>query len=303
MTSVEEKEGRKAKPESRQPQTLPETPEAAVAGKLKDLLDGAWGERKDDIREQLNREEALPMIEGSVEDIRAALLEKVKMVAGSGMMQTAFSEANGGSGEAHVGILGLDLLGQFNGSLAIKSGVQFGLWGGAVDVLGTGRHREYAQGAMDLSMLGSYGMTERGHGSNVQDLETTATYDPETQEFIIHSPSPSATKVYIGNTARDGRWSAVFAQLYTPGEEESHGVHCFVVRIREDDGSPVEGVKIGDHGHKGGLLGVDNGTLTFDNVRIPREALLNQFGDVDEAGNYTSRSSRRTAAFSPCWAP
>lgn len=305
MTSVEDKvrkvnlerRPQKARPESRSPQALPETPDAAVAGKLKALLDGQWEEQKDNIREQLNREEALPMIEGSVEEIRAALLEKVKMVAASGMMQTAFSKANGGSGEAHVGILGLDLLGQFNGSLAIKSGVQFGLWGGAVDVLGTERHREYAQGAMDLSKLGSYGMTERGHGSNVQELETTATYDPETKEFVINSPSPSATKVYIGNTARDGRWSAVFAQLYTPGVEESHGVHCFVVRIREEDGSPVEGVSIGDHGHKGGLLGVDNGTLTFDNVRIPREALLNQFGDVDEEGNYTSPIDSKNRRF------
>ena len=305
MTSVEDKvrkvnlerRPQKASPETRSPQALPETPDAAVAGKLKKLLDGQWEEQKDNIREQLNREEALPMIEGSVEEIRAALLEKVKMVATSGMMQTAFSKANGGSGEAHIGILGLDLLGQFNGSLAIKSGVQFGLWGGAVDVLGTERHREYAQGAMDLSKLGSYGMTERGHGSNVQELETTATYDPETKEFVINSPSPSATKVYIGNTARDGRWSAVFAQLYTPGVEESHGVHCFVVRIREEDGSPVEGVSIGDHGHKGGLLGVDNGTLTFDNVRIPREALLNQFGDVDEEGNYTSPIDSKNRRF------
>ena len=98
MTAPEEKQSRKAKPESRSPQPLPETPDAAVAGKLKALLDGQWEEQKDNIREQLNREEALPMIEGSVEEIRAALLEKVKMVAASGMMQTAFSKANGGSG-------------------------------------------------------------------------------------------------------------------------------------------------------------------------------------------------------------
>ncbi|GAB3081479.1 acyl-CoA dehydrogenase family protein [Corynebacterium aquatimens] len=288
MTSAEAKEGRKAKPESRSPQALPETPDAAIAGKLKKVLDGPFEETKDEIRANLNREEALPQVEGTLEEIRAGLLEKVKMIGETGMMQTAFSKRNGGSGEAHLGINGLDLLAQVNDSLAIKSGVQWGLWGGAVDVLGTDRHKEYAQGAMNLTKLGSYGMTERGHGSNVQALQTTATYDPETKEFVINTPSPMATKTYIGNTARDGRWSAVFAQLYTPGVEESHGVHCFVVRIREEDGTPCEGVTIGDHGHKGGLLGVDNGTLTFDNVRIPREALLNQFADVDEEGNYTS---------------
>ncbi|HIW96120.1 MAG TPA: acyl-CoA oxidase, partial [Candidatus Corynebacterium gallistercoris] len=111
---------------------------------------------------------------------------------------------------------------------------------------------------------------------------------PETQEFIINSPTASSEKWFIGNAARDGRWAAVFAQLFVPGDEESKGVHCLVVRIREEDGSAVEGVHLGDHGYKGGLKGVDNGTLSFDNVRVPREALLNRFADVDEAGNYTS---------------
>merc|ERR1711983_609455 len=41
-------------------------------------------------------------------------------------------------------------------------------------------------------------------------------------------------------------------------------------------------------GHKMGLNGVDNAKLTFDNVRVPRENLLNKYSDVTENGQFTS---------------
>jgi hypothetical protein len=37
--------------------------------------------------------------------------------------------------------------------------------------------------------------TELGHGSNVQGLETTATFDPKTDELVIHSPTLTSSKV------------------------------------------------------------------------------------------------------------
>ena len=39
-------------------------------------------------------------------------------------------------------------------------------------------------------------------------------------------------------------------------------------------------------GYKIGLNGVDNAKLTFDDVRIPRENLLNQYSDVDADGTF-----------------
>lgn len=38
-------------------------------------------------------------------------------------------------------------------------------------------------------------MTELGHGSNVPGLETTATFDEASDQFIIHTPTLTATKV------------------------------------------------------------------------------------------------------------
>ena len=49
--------------------------------------------------------------------------------------------------------------------------------------------------AYKLQIIGCYAQTELGHGSNVQGLETTATFDPKTDEFIIHSPTLTSSKV------------------------------------------------------------------------------------------------------------
>nr|WP_313885819.1 acyl-CoA dehydrogenase family protein [Fodinicola feengrottensis] len=129
-------------------------------------------------------------------------------------------------------------------------------------------------------------MTETGHGSDVQNLRTTALYDPASREFVIYTPDESARKDYIGNAAMHGRMAVVFAQLTTKGE--GHGVHAFLVPIRDSAGKTVPGVWIGDCGRKAGLNGVDNGRLKFDHVRVPREALLNRYGDVSPDGDYWS---------------
>jgi alkylation response protein AidB-like acyl-CoA dehydrogenase len=54
----------------------------------------------------------------------------------------------------------------------------------------------------------------------------------------------------------------------------------FVVRLRDDTGSPWPGVRIADNGPKQGLLGVDNGQFWLNNVRVPRDALLDRFSQV-----------------------
>ena len=40
--------------------------------------------------------------------------------------------------------------------------------------------------------IGTYAQTELGHGTFIRGLETTATYDPRTEEFILNSPTLTA---------------------------------------------------------------------------------------------------------------
>jgi acyl-CoA oxidase len=137
-----------------------------------------------------------------------------------------------------------------------------------------------------MELPGCFAMTETGHGSNVRDLETTATYDVARREFVIHTPHREARKDYIGNAALHGRMATVFAQLHTPAG--AHGVHAFLVPLRDEQHRVLPGVAIEDCGPKEGLNGVDNAVIRFDRVRIPRENLLDRFGHVAEDGSYTS---------------
>lgn len=253
---------------------------------LRSTLDGRWADVRSSVREQMSRfRPADPDL--STEEYRATILELVRELAETGRPHTGFSPEYGGKGDVGGVVTAFQALGYGDLSLLVKAGVQWGLFGGAVQVLGTERHHErYLRQIMDGELLGCFAMTETGHGSDVQHLRTTATYDPVAEEFVIDTPEPGARKDYIGNAARDGRMAVVFAQLVTRGE--THGVHAFLVPIRDEAGAAMPGVEIGDCGHKAGLNGVDNGRLAFRSVRVPREALLNRFADVSPDGTYSS---------------
>ena len=52
--------------------------------------------------------------------------------------------------------------------------------------------------AQTLKVIGTYAQTELGHGTFVRGLETTATYDAKSEEFVVHSPALSSTKWWPG---------------------------------------------------------------------------------------------------------
>jgi acyl-CoA oxidase len=254
---------------------------------LQRLLDGRYAELREQIRQVLCRPEFEPVVALPTDKYRERVLEWAQTLAGEGLTAPGFPKEYGGSGDPGANVAAFETLGHGDLSLLVKFGVQFGLWGGAVHQLGTRRHHErYLKATASLELPGCFAMTEAGHGSDVQHLQTTATYDPSSDEFVIETPVDAARKEYIGNAAVDGRVAAVFAQLSVEGE--GHGVHVFVVPLRDERGRLCEGVRIEDDGEKMGLNGVDNGSISFDRVRVPREALLNRYADVTEDGRYTS---------------
>ncbi|MCO6477586.1 MAG: acyl-CoA dehydrogenase family protein [Phaeodactylibacter sp.] len=220
------------------------------------------------------------------EAYRRQVLQWTSRLAEKGLGALAFPTEHGGQDDMGAYAAVFEMLGYHDLSLTIKFGVQFGLFGGSVHQLGTGRHhKRYLKAIGEGKLLGCFAMTETGHGSNVRGLETTAVYDPETEEFIIHSPNREAGKEYIGN-ALHGSMATVFAQLLSGGE--NHGVHAILVPLRDQQGRLLPGIQIEDCGYKMGLNGVDNGRIWFDEVRVPRENLLNRFGEVSPDGTYNS---------------
>ncbi|MGO2003707.1 acyl-CoA dehydrogenase family protein [Arthrobacter rhombi] len=260
-------------------------PRIDVAALGEQLL-GKWAEDRRTSRRLAGRED-LQRIEGqSMDEHRERVFNQLSILVDEGAIQRAFPEAMGGADNHGGNIAAFEELVVADPSLQIKAGVQWGLFGSAIQHLGSAEHHQkWLPGIMNLEIPGAFAMTEIGHGSDVASIATTATYDPDTEEFVIHTPFRAAWKDYLGNAAKHGRAAVVFAQLVTNGVK--HGVHAFYVPIRDDNGF-LPGVGGEDDGLKGGLNGIDNGRLHFTEVRIPRTNLLNRYGDVAVDGTYTS---------------
>ncbi|HMD12308.1 MAG TPA: acyl-CoA dehydrogenase family protein, partial [Marmoricola sp.] len=227
---------------------------------------------------------------------RERVLEVVKEMAATGSLGVGFPTQYGGGGDIGASVAGFETMALGDLSVLVKVGVHFGLFGGAILHLGSREHHDaYFADLVTADLLGCFAMTESGHGSNVQALGTTATYDADAGEFVITTPDQASRKDYIGNAARHADMAVVFAQLEIGGESE--GVHAFVVPIRDARGNPLPGVTIEDDGPKLGLNGVDNGRLSFDAVRVPRANLLNRYADVSEDGSYSSPIDNRGRRF------
>jgi acyl-CoA oxidase len=259
-----------------------------VVHELAALLDGRHADVRREVRERLvphagllSEADELPR-----EAYRERIRDLVVEMAATGLLGLGFPKEYGGAGDIGASIAAFETVAMGDLSLLVKTGVQVGLFGGAILQLGTERHHDaYLADVVAGRLLGCFAMTEHGHGSNVAALGTVTTYDPDTDELVVTTSRPDAFKDYIGNAARHGELAVVFTRLVVAGED--HGVHAVLVPIRVD-GAPAPGVRIEDDGPKMGLNGVDNGRLWFDGVRVPRANLLNRFADITDDGRYES---------------
>ncbi|CAI9571059.1 unnamed protein product [Staurois parvus] len=139
--------------------------------------------------------------------------------------------------------------------------------------------------AWNLEIIGTYAQTEMGHGTHLRGLETTATYDPSTQEFILKSPTVSSIKWWPGGLGKTSNHAVVLAQLYTQGD--CKGLHAFIIPFCQmGTHEPLSGVTVGDIGPKFGFDEIDNGFLSFNKFRIPRENMLMKYAKVEPDETY-----------------
>lgn len=180
----------------------------------------------------------------------------------------------------------MELIGLFDPGFWTRFGVHYGLFLGAIRSGATANQFSYwiDRGVITLQgMVGCFGMTELQHGSNVAGLETRATFDPKTDEFVIHTPHLGATKWWIGGAAQTATHCAVFARLIVDGKD--YGVKTFITPLRNPQTfALLPGINIGDIGKKMGRDGIDNGYIQFTNVRIPRAYMLMKHTQVTREG-------------------
>ncbi|WOG86311.1 hypothetical protein DCAR_0205513 [Daucus carota subsp. sativus] len=168
--------------------------------------------------------------------------------------------------------------------------LHWGMFVPAIKGQGTDEQQEkWLPLAQKMQIIGCYAQTELGHGSNVQGLETTATFDSKTDEFVLHSPTLTSSKWWPGGLGKVSTHAVVYARLLTDGQD--HGVHGFIVQLRSlEDHLPLPGITVGDIGTKfgnGAYNTMDNGVLRFDHVRIPRNQMLMRVLQVSREGKCT----------------
>ncbi|XP_020921676.1 peroxisomal acyl-coenzyme A oxidase 1 isoform X3 [Sus scrofa] len=156
----------------------------------------------------------------------------------------------------------------------------------------TAQREKWLPPSKRLEIIGTYAQTELGHGTHLRGLETTATYDPATEEFILNSPTVTSIKWWPGGLGKTSNHAIVLAQLITQGK--CYGLHAFIVPIREQGThKPLPGITVGDIGPKFGYDEMDNGYLKMDNYRIPRENMLMKYAQVKPDGTYVKPLSNK----------
>lgn len=183
----------------------------------------------------------------------------------------------------------MSLISVIDPSAYTRIGVHYGLFVSGVRGSGTPQQFNHwvSVGAGSLrNFFGCFGMTELGHGSNLAGLETTATFDKKTDEFVINTPHVAASKWWIGGASHTATHCLVFARLLVDGKD--YGVKNFVVPLRNrSDWSLLPGIAVGDIGKKMGRDGIDNGWIQFSDVRIPRQYMLMKYAKVSREGKVT----------------
>lgn len=251
------------------------------------FLDGSQAEIISKVKEVISQPDFKLETITDVPAYREKVLQWCHILSDNGLGAYAYPVTHGGKDDIEGYFAIMETLSYHDLSLVIKFGVQYGLWGMSILSLGTEKHyKKYLRDIASLDLPGCFAMTETHHGSNVKGLQTTATYTHADRTFTINTPTKYDRKEYIGNAANHGEMATVFAKLIIDGKD--HGVNTFIVPLRDKEKNILPGISIEDCGHKMGLNGVDNGIISFENVVIPYENMLDRFASVNENGEFES---------------
>ncbi|GAA3722326.1 acyl-CoA dehydrogenase [Streptomyces tremellae] len=185
-------------------------------------------------------------------------------------------------------------LGAVDGTLATLATIHYNLFLGSLLRLDPGRSVDRTPYTR-LTRYGTVLITELGYGNNAAALETTATHRPESDTFVLHTPSDAAAK-FMPNTGPAGgpKSGLVAARLIAGGRDR--GVFLFLVSLRDERG-PLPGIRIRPLSESPGSA-VDHCLTSFDRVVLGRAALLaGDHGELAADGGFRSTTGSRRRRF------
>ncbi|MER3444229.1 MAG: acyl-CoA dehydrogenase [Meiothermus sp.] len=195
-------------------------------------------------------------------------MEIVKKLGELGVMGANVPEAYGGAGlSTRVFARIVEEVGAVDGSLGLTVASHNSLCTGHILIAGSEAHkREFLPKLASAELLGAWGLTEPGSGSDAAAMCTRADETPEG--FVINGSKQFITQgsvggVYVVNARTDA----------APSPDKKHlGLSAFVFY------RPVEGLRIGRKEEKLGLNSSDTAQLIFEDLRVGKDALMGERG-------------------------
>lgn len=233
------------------------------------LSDNKWGltEEQQMIRDMV-REYAVSTVEPRAAEIDREgrfPTETFAEMAEMGLLGLPISEDYEGGGADYLSYaIAIEELARVCGSTALGLAAHTSLICIPLSMFGSDEQKaKYLPGLASGRVLGAYGLTEPNAGSDAGGTETTAVKDGD--EYILNG-----TKIFITNANYAGTFIATaVTDTSAPGTK---GISAFVF----DKDTP--GFSLGSKDDKLGTCGSDWGTLQFDNMRLPKEALIGEEG-------------------------
>jgi len=156
-----------------------------------------------------------------------------------------------------------------------------------IHLLGTEEQKQrYLVPGIKGAKIGALGITEPGAGSDVAGIRTKAI--PDGDDYLI-----SGSKTFITNGARA---DFILLVAKTDPDARHEGITLFLVDLRDEDGNHVPGFEVSRKLEKMGMHASDTGELTFDEVRVPGEAVLGEIGKGFYHISWELQSERMVAA-------
>jgi alkylation response protein AidB-like acyl-CoA dehydrogenase len=182
-----------------------------------------------------------------------------------GMMGVIFPEEYGGAGLSYVDYVNVvEELSRVDGSVGISVAAHNSLCTNHLFQFGTEElKRKWVVPLAEGKLVGAWGLTEAGAGSDAKGTKTTAVLDGD--EWVLNGSKNFITHGSVGDVA--------VLMAVTDRSRGTHGISAFVVDLHQ------KGIWAGKKENKLGLRASDTATLVMEECRIPKGNLLGAPGE------------------------
>jgi alkylation response protein AidB-like acyl-CoA dehydrogenase len=182
-----------------------------------------------------------------------------------GMMGVIFPEEYGGAGLSYVDYVNVvEELSRVDGSVGISVAAHNSLCTNHLFQFGTEElKRKWVVPLAEGKLVGAWGLTEAGAGSDAKGTKTTAVLDGD--EWVLNGSKNFITHGSVGDVA--------VLMAVTDRSRGTHGISAFVVDLHQ------KGIWAGKKENKLGLRASDTATLVMEECRVPKGNLLGAPGE------------------------